>query len=377
MQPSERRPFRRRRTRKKPGIEKKTIRFLLVAPQGLGDSIETTPLLSELKRARPEARVDVVVLRPGPRELFTGLPHLVERVIELPYWERGKLAFVKALGSNVRVARYAASFLAYPAARPEYQALPWLMGARRRFGHRYFDRPSVFNGLALQTTLVPVRDVHNVERNLDLLRAAGIEAQSPRQYSMPPNWFALNGARSNCIAVHIGTSTHHGLHARRWGAENFARLIGRLRARGFEVALICGPDERELTHEIASRTNVARVVEGSLAEVARYLSSCLALVANDSGIAHMGAGVRTPTLAIFGPTPTNHGPLGENAVAFRPSACPACFDPRRLDARCARNVDYQCLRLDAPVEAVEAALIELIARSQAEIQVGSTAGGSL
>ena len=57
-------------------------RFLVVAPQGLGDSLEATPAVAALKAYRPSAKIDVVVLRPGPRELFEGLTELVDRVIE-------------------------------------------------------------------------------------------------------------------------------------------------------------------------------------------------------------------------------------------------------------------------------------------------------
>ena len=62
-------------------------RFLFIAPQGLGDALELTPAIAAVKAEVPRAAIDVAVMRPGPRELFEGLP-MVDRVIDLPFGKR-------------------------------------------------------------------------------------------------------------------------------------------------------------------------------------------------------------------------------------------------------------------------------------------------
>jgi ADP-heptose:LPS heptosyltransferase len=345
---------------------------LFVAPQGLGDALEATPALAALKAERPDARIDVAVLRPGPRELFAGLPALVERVIYLPYWESGRRAFALALLRQLRALRYTAGFLMYPAARAEYQVLALALGARQRFAHRYFE-PAAHNLLWLNTRLVPVAAAHNVHRNFDLLRAAGFSPAPPEHYEVPPDWSDPAPRRRDALAVHVGNIAHDGLDARRWPARNFVELIRRLRARGWRTHVLSGPAEREVSREVASAAGADGLVELPLREAARFISTCAGLVANDSGIAHLAAAVGTPVLAIFGPTPTEFGPFGPRTAAFRPSPCPPCFDPRLLNTECALGIDYACLKRDARVDLVEAALLQLLRADPAPLRSGPSA----
>jgi ADP-heptose:LPS heptosyltransferase len=339
-------------------------RFLVVAPQGLGDSLEATPALAALKQERPASRIDVAVLRAGARELFSGMPRFVDRVIYLPFWESGKRAFVLELLRNLRAARYDASFLMYPAARAEYQVLALALGAKRRYAHRYFE-PSLRNLLGLNSVLVPIADAHNVDRNMDLLRAAGFAPAPAVGYEVPDDWRDPAPRRSDVLAVHVGNIDHDGLDSRRWPAEYFIETIRRMRARGLRVYVLAGPSEREVSRAVAQASGAEGLVELPLRDVARFMSTCAGVLANDSGMAHLAAGVGTPVMAIFGPTPTHFGPFGERTLSFRPSACPPCFDPRLLNTNCALDIDYACLKRDATVDRVEAALVAHLARSAA------------
>lgn len=334
--------------------------FLVIAPQGLGDALEATPLVAALKRAMPRARIDAAVLRPGPRQLFEGLPELVDRVRYYPYWERGVWYFLHALSREAGSIRYDASLLAYPAARPEYHLLAWLHRARKRVAHAYW-KTSPWNLQWLETDLAPVRHEHNVLRNLDLLRAidVGVDDETPPAYVAPRAWIAGDRSASR-IAIHIGTVVHHGLEAKRWPAERFTELTRRLRQRGYDLYVIAGPDERAASARIAAAVPGVDLVEGSISDVARFLSGCALAVTNDSGIGHLAAAVGTPVLAVHGPTPVEGGPYGPSAVRFRPSACPPCFDPRRRNTSCALGIDYACLKRDTPVDVVEERVLQIL-----------------
>jgi len=332
-------------------------RCLVIAPQGLGDALEATPLIAALKDAG--AAVDVAVLRPGPRELFEGLTDVVDRVMYLPYWQGGLGPFLASIVQHARKRRYNASFLAYPASRPEYQMLSWAFGALVRVAHAYW-RPTLTNLLGLNTVLVPVAsDTHNVLRNLHLLHAIGITSESSSDYLVPPSW-RQRAQEPGLLAFHIGTVTHHGLEAKRWPRESFSQLASRMIKRRYAVHFIAGPDEREATRKLVAEVEGSSLFEGRLPEVARFLSSATAAVTNDSGIGHLAAAVGTPVLALHGPTPVEGGPFGPEAVRFRPSPCPACFDPRLRNTRCALDIDFACLKRDMPVEIVEHRLMALL-----------------
>ena len=327
--------------------------FLVIAPQGLGDALEATPIVAALRRARPSARIDALVLRPGPLQLYSGLDE-VDEVLYYPYWERGMAAFLASLArAAFRRRRYDASFLAYPASRPEYDALARFHRADVRVAHDYEARGFAGSAASIR---VPVDRKHNVERNLDLVRVLGIDATEPVGYLVPRSWTA--GARdARRIAVHLGTVTHHGLSNKRWPVERFAELARRLLLAGYDVGVIAGPDERAESAALADAAKGSRTIEGSLEEVARYLSTCAGAVTNDSGIGHLAAAVGTTVIALHGPTPVEGGPFGPNAISFRPSTCPPCFDPRRRNTACALGIDFACLKRDLTVDLVEQRLL--------------------
>jgi heptosyltransferase-2 len=342
-------------------------RYLVIAPQGLGDSLEATPFLQALRAAKPDAVIHVAAMRPVARDLFEALPQLVDSVLYLPYWERGAAAFLASLlRCRVRARRYDAAFLMYPAARAEYHALARAFPARRRFAHRYW--PSRARALQwLNSDLVPVAQKHNVLRNLDLLRAAGIAFDEPRGYVAPLSWVEPRELRDNRrVALHVGTIAHSGLESRRWPLAYFVRAAQWLVENAYETVAIMGPAERAETRELQARVPGLRVFEGTLPETARFLSTCALVVTNDSGIGHLAAAVGTQIVALFGPTPLEHAPFGPNVTALRPSTCPPCFDVRLLNTECALGIDYACLKRDLQPEYVIGAIAE-------RLQTGRTA----
>lgn len=342
--------------------------YVVVAPQGLGDSLEATAFLRALRDARPEARIDVAATRPAARELFGGLPKLVDGVIYLPYWEKGALAFARALLAQrfARPARYDAAFLMYPAARGEYHVLTRVLGARRRYAHRYW--PSKYTRLQwLHTDLVDIERKHNVLRNLDLLRAAGIDYRVPDSYAVPQSWKATGVRNGLRIVLHVGTIAHHGLESRRWPIAYFVRLAEWLVSRGYDVVAVMGPAEERETRELQMLVPAVHVFHGDLAETARMISTARLAITNDSGIAHLAAAVGTENVALFGPTPLEHAPYGANVTALRPSACPPCFDVRRLNTECALGIDYACLKKDLQPDYVIASIADRLNRHATSI----------
>lgn len=332
-------------------------RFLVLAPQGLGDALEATPLVAALRRAQPAATIDVLVLREQTAQLFRGLPQLVDRVVYLPYWA-SRLGFLRGLAASLwRRPRYDASFLAYPAARPAYHLVAYLFGARRRYAHRYFE-PTRRNLMGLHTDLVAVAPKHNVLRNMDLLAAAGIPFDPPAGYEVPDAWRSAERDPAR-VVLHLGSIAHDGLERKRWPADRFAELARRLLAAGHRVTLLCGPAERELTRSVHAETPGAGIFEGSLQDAARVISASGMAICNDSGIAHMAAGLGTPVISIHGPTPVEFGPFGRWGRPLRPSDCPPCFDPRLLNTDCLLGIDYACLRRDVSVDRVFAEALSL------------------
>ena len=321
-----------------------------------------------LREAYPDARIDVAVTRGSAKTLFEGLPELVDETIYLPLWESGRIAFIAAVLRARRRPTYDATFLAYPAARREYHVLSRLFPSKMRIAHRYYAKATLANGLRLQSELVPVETEHNVLRNMRLLDAAGIAHGMPRHYTVPASWLSREPRRPDSIVFHVGSIAHDGLENKRWPLENFTTVARHFAALQRPVFAVMGPDEREETMKLKADVPSLQVVEGTLTDVARLLSTAGVVVANDNGIAHLAAGVRTPVISLFGMTPLEFAPFGPESFPLRPSACPPCFDVRLLNTGCALNIGHRCIRQDIPpqivVDAVERITASRIAVSE-------------
>jgi ADP-heptose:LPS heptosyltransferase len=338
-------------------------RFLLIAPQGLGDSLQATPLLPGLRERYPSATIDVVTLRPTSGNLFRGLTGFVDNVYHLPYWTRGKFAFALALLRFAASHRYSASFLAYPAARWEYQLMHALIRSGDRLAHEY-DGPWFLDRIpGFRTTrLAPGTLRSNVARNYDLVVRALPGVPLAPSYRIPPPWTArpVDDRFTDAIVVHVGSIDHDSFAAKRWPLDNFVAFARKMLSHGRRVVYLSGPDEREDTRDAHARTPGADLFEGSIEETASMLARAALVVTNDSGIGHLAVAAGRRTISLFGPTPIEFAPYGPSAVALRPTSCPPCFDILTSDMTCKLDIDYVCLRRDLTVELVETTALGIL-----------------
>jgi heptosyltransferase-2 len=111
--------------------------------------------------------------------------------------------------------------------------------------------------------------------------------------------------------------------------------------------LIGSPAEIEVSREVSARTQRKPIVltgKTSVAEVVGLISLADLLVTNDTGPAHVGAAVGTPTLVIFGPTnPLTTYPMSPNAEMIRepPDCAPCMLRDCPIDHRCMTAISVE------------------------------------
>jgi ADP-heptose:LPS heptosyltransferase len=116
------------------------------------------------------------------------------------------------------------------------------------------------------------------------------------------------------VCIHPGA----GQPARRWPAEQFAAVADALAGRGFRVVLTGTADEAGLTQAVAAksaRRPIDMAGRTSLGALGVLLSRARLVVCNDTGVSHLAAALRVPSVVIFtrtflsGPTPGRWAPL--------------------------------------------------------------------
>jgi len=128
--------------------------------------------------------------------------------------------------------------------------------------------------------------------------------------------------------------------AKRWPADRYAELSDRLIDSGINVALIGSPGEVEVSQQVVSQAKHQPILltgKTSVAEAVALISIADVLVTNDTGPAHIGAALGTPTLVIFGPTnPLTTYPFSAHAQMIReaPDCAPCMLRDCPIDHRC-------------------------------------------
>jgi ADP-heptose:LPS heptosyltransferase len=189
-------------------------------------------------------------------------------------------------------------------------------------------------------------DVHEVERSLDLVRAAGFTPPADDRLKIkgpgPSNFEAPY------VVVHPGAS----VPARAWSPERNAELVAMLDR---PVVVTGGPNERELTRFVAGERGIDRGGRTTLQELAAVIAGAEALVVGNTGPAHLAAAVGTPVVSLFAPTvPTVRWRPWKvpHELLFKPVPCAGCR------ARICPVPGHPCLE-DVAVEDVIAAVNRL------------------
>jgi ADP-heptose:LPS heptosyltransferase len=357
-------------------------RVLIFLLSGVGDTLMFTPALRLLRAAWPSARLMAVTMRSSDHDALAYNPDL-DDIRYAPLLQQGLAATVRFLLS-LRRERFDLSLLPCPSNRLHYNVGAFLSGARQRVAFRYL-RQSRQNLDFLNTVLVPHRDnIHNVEHNLALAEAltgvarTAIPGWAPElrlptvaaDHAAAAAFLEQEGlAATRCVGLHVSSSRAKHMERKCWPKEHFLALIAALgqRHRDLRFILFCGDEDLPETTWLAAHSgpNVRVAMKLPFRTVAEVIRRCVVFVSNDSGVFHVACAMRTPTVAIFGPTnPLPTGPWQARAEVLRIGLpCSPCFYHTSHDLTCRAGLDFACLR-DLPVEVVVRAVERLLAQGK-------------
>ena len=328
-------------------------RILLVQCDHLGDALITTAMLPPLRREYPNATIEVLGA-PWNKEVFEASPQ-IDRV---HVWHRNRFnpqhrfAWVLAViwwGLALRRRKFDLAI----DVRGEFPhaAVLWLSGATRRLG---WDAAG--GGFLLTDSPAFLPDRPEVESRAALLAQLAIRPaadDAPWRPTFPPQKLprvdklltrldAERPPNSPRIVLHVGAGTA----AKRWPAEHWRELIGRLVFHEqAQVVLVGGRQDRRIAQEILKHDRPAGAIDCTgmlnVSELAVVLGSADLFVGADSGPAHLAATVGRPVVVLFSGTnnPRQWRPCGEQVTVIRnPVECSPCH------AQCCPLPNHPCMR---------------------------------
>jgi ADP-heptose:LPS heptosyltransferase len=141
-------------------------------------------------------------------------------------------------------------------------------------------------------------DVHEVERSLDLVGAAGFSLPDGDAGELRVAGVPDEHPERPYVVVHPGAS----VPARAWAPERCAALVGALAAAGHRVVVTGAPGERALTARVAGAGGLDLGGRTDFAGLAGVIAAAEAIVVGNTGPAHLAAAVGTPVVSLFAPT---------------------------------------------------------------------------
>jgi len=333
-----------------------TRRILVIRLSAMGDVLLATPLIRWVKIQYPQADVDFLV-----KSLYTPLvrsnPHL-NQVISLSA-DLGWRELVRVIRA-VRVNRYdlvldlqvnLRSWLIRHLCRARQTAV-YRPNRWKRFNLVYARR-----GLDESFHAIPLRQlasfshlgIHDDGFGLDL-----VIGEVPRQAVAKALGGEEVGQEERIIVIAPGASRA----TKRWLPQRFAEVGQHFTQTGYRIILVGGSGDRNVCTDVASQITpspINWVGQCTLLETAVLISRAACLITNDTGVMHIGAALKRPLVALFGPTSQHLGffPFrGISTVIERQLDCRPCS--YHGTARCPKS-HFRCLLDIQSREVIEAA----------------------
>ncbi len=328
-------------------------KILVVRYRFIGDTILTVPFLRNLRRAYPDAQIDMLVA-PKSGEVIENCPY-VDNFIYFDTTRKHKYENVdeekKTFLSYVKKLSKEKYDKAYVLKRSLSSALlVCLAGIQNRIG---FDTEK--RGFLLTKKVKYDKHKHEAECFLDVLRADGIEVKDsylenwvPESASMKIDSVldAYSVVSKPKVIVHA-TATNEG---KIWPLENFAKVVEYLSNEiGAQVIYIGTafdkPAYEKMESMISSDLKIKPLNfcgEFTLQESLALIAKADLLIGNDSGNLHMAASVGTKVVGIYGPMPFDKWyAMGEGNVLLKSNVdCMPCGlrKPCKRDKECLKDI---------------------------------------
>ena len=285
-------------------------RILAIQLRELGDTLLMTPLLRQMQRLHPGARIDVLCQNSN-RVILAHNEHVCQ-LMEL----RRRAPPAEFLRVAWQLRRRSYDMVVDSQGLPKTALLTRLIGARRRMGVR---RRWLRNRLCYTHLLAEGEPQYSAQLKLRLLQddrvdLGDLRLEFPTSLSdrEEASRFRARWFRGRVVAL-CGVSR---FAERLWPAPKLAEIGDRLAGYGFQIFLIYGPGQEEMAGGIASRMRCHPLVDypvPSLPVLKEILAACTLVVGNDGGPKHVAVSAGVPTVTVFD---------GPSAVCWTPPGRP-------------------------------------------------------
>lgn len=350
-------------------IDPEHIRTIAVAKLlGMGSIIQATPLLHDLRKRFPAARIIFVTTKAN-----AGLMERLDVVDESVFVDDStpaKLAASTAAAVATLLTRKVDLYFDLEVYSAGASVLSVACGARNRAGfYRYSARfkKGIFTHLTVFNPRAPISAIY---RQLHVA-VGGTKIGEPKfgpiavreaDHESLDRTLASHGIRLPSRFVVVNANASDLLLERRWPRERYVELVATLAQRGETVVLIGAKAERAYVAELVKdlpQAALADVVDTSgklsLGELFALVKRASCVVTNDTGPMHFSIALDRPTVCLFGPvSPEHYGVRRPNVeMLYHPVYCSPCAHELDEPPCAGNNVCMKLIGVPEVLAAVE------------------------
>lgn len=323
-------------------------RVLVGRMDGIGDMILTLPLLAEIRRLLPNARVTVIT-SPKCASLLRGT-EWVDEVLVLRHSVKGIHGKLSRWAAWLRACREIgrqsppdlAIFPRWDVDPSFITALGYLTGSRWRLGYTERTTPakSTLNrGVdTLLTHSYTASCRHEASVNTGILNGLGLAEResaisltlSDAEKGRADAWLRERGLADTTALIALGVAANE--PKRQWPIDSYVEALAPLVAASrLRVIVFGGPSEARQAEELCAKLPGACFDAtgcGDLRDTAALLARCTLYVGNNSGPMHLAALMKVPVVYISSHSATGLPTDHDSDFRFGPSHVPyTCLQP--------------------------------------------------
>jgi len=324
----------------------KQFKILIIKLGAVGDVVLSIPGMRAIKKKFPDAHITVLT-GTDSSQILRKCPYVDELIIyNKKIIGRGIGKFLK-LAADLR--RHDFDVVVDLQNNSRSHILGFLSKAPVRFGYANRKMGFLLN-YAIEDTKVP--PLAPVEHSFRVLNMMGIKyendplelwpAEADRDFArrlLSENWV---GTEHDVIAINPAASKKW--KTKNWPVENFARLCDMLAAKNIRIVIVSSKENRPEVDKLLAHTKSKPIDicgKTNILQLAAVLQRCKVLVSADSAPIHVACAVKTPIVALFGPTdPNRHSPpAGERITILRKNLrCSPCYKPNCTHLKCMNSI---------------------------------------
>ena len=287
-------------------------KILIIKMSSLGDIIHAMPSLYMLRKHKPDAHITWAI-HPAFAGILPGKPW-VDQVYLVDRKRIKQLSYLKQVRRDLKSRHFDLVIDLQMIAKSALISM--LSGCSHRIG--YWDAREG-SWLVNKPISGPHKHGHIIEQLLDVMRFLGCPEtciEFPfRDLTEPTQTLEKKlhdaGLHDPFVVLVPGTRGEN----KKWPIAMWGELAARLAERGIHSVISGAPSEKSMEEEILKRADSPYVIpmmgKTSLLELAALEKAASVHVSSDTGPLHIANAMKTPIVALFGPTmPQRSGPYG-------------------------------------------------------------------